>query len=52
MRFVEAILYEVRGVDMTIVLRAILPLIVATGIAAIIPGRRASIDPVEALRVE
>jgi macrolide transport system ATP-binding/permease protein len=52
-RFAEAMLYEVRGVDTTIMLRAILPLIVATCIAAIIPARRAaSIDPVKALRVE
>jgi macrolide transport system ATP-binding/permease protein len=52
-RFAEAILYEVRGVDMTIVLTAILPLVVATCIAAIIPARRAaSIDPVKALRVD
>jgi macrolide transport system ATP-binding/permease protein len=52
-RFAEAILYEVRGVDMAIVLTAILPLVVATCIAAIIPARRAaSIDPVKALRVD
>jgi predicted permease len=52
-RFAEAILYEVNGVDATILVTAILLLIVATCIAALIPARRAaSIDPVTALRVE
>lgn len=52
-RFVEAILYEVRGVDSTVILAAILPLIAAASLAALIPARRAaSIDPVQALKVE
>jgi ABC-type antimicrobial peptide transport system permease subunit len=52
-RFTEAILYEVKGINVTIMLIAILPLIVAACIAALIPARRAaSIDPVKALRVD
>lgn len=52
-RFVEAILYQVKGVDATVMLAAILPLILAASIAALIPARRAaSIDPVHALRNE
>lgn len=52
-RLSEAILYEVRGIDVTVLLLAILPLIVTACIAALIPARRAaSIDPVKALRIE
>ncbi|MGA7524070.1 MAG: ABC transporter permease [Acidobacteriaceae bacterium] len=52
-RFVEAILYQVKGVNLTVVLAAILPLMLGTCIAALVPARRAaSIDPMRALRVE
>jgi macrolide transport system ATP-binding/permease protein len=52
-RFAQAILYQVSGVDATIMLAAILPLILAGCIAALLPAQRAAaIDPVKALRVE
>jgi macrolide transport system ATP-binding/permease protein len=52
-RFVESTLYEVKGVDTTVMLAAMLPLVLAACIAALIPAKRAaSIDPVKALRVE
>jgi macrolide transport system ATP-binding/permease protein len=50
---VESTLYEVKGVDTTVMLAAMLPLVLAACIAALIPAKRAaSIDPVKALRVE
>lgn len=52
-RFVQAILYEVKGVDLTVMLAAILPLMLGATIAALVPAlRAASIDPMRALRVE
>lgn len=52
-RFVESMLYEVKGIDAAVMLAAVLPLMLAACVAALIPARRAaSIDPVQALRVE
>jgi predicted permease len=52
-RFVKAQLYEITSVDAGIVSFAIATLAVAAGIAGLIPARRAaSIDPVQALRIE
>jgi predicted permease len=52
-RFAEAILYEIKGIDATAILAAMLALMGAACIAALIPARRAaSIDPMQALRAE
>jgi len=52
-RFVEAQLYEVKGVDVTVLSISILVLALATSIAALIPARRAAkVDPMVALRYE
>ncbi|HUA97167.1 MAG TPA: ABC transporter permease [Terracidiphilus sp.] len=52
-RFVRALLYQVKGVDTTVILAAVLPLILAACLAALIPARRAAaIDPMRALRTE
>jgi ABC-type lipoprotein release transport system permease subunit len=49
-RFVEATLYDIEGVDAKFMLTAILSLLLTAGIVALIPTRRAaSIDPVQAL---
>jgi len=52
-RFVKTQLYEITSADHTVMTAAIVTLAVAACIAGIIPARRAaSIDPVQALRVE
>jgi len=52
-RFVQAQLYEITGIDAAVLLSAILTLGVAASLAAFIPARRAaSIDPARALRTE
>jgi ABC-type antimicrobial peptide transport system permease subunit len=50
-RFIEAQLYEVTGMDAGVLTASILTLILASALAGLIPARRAaSIDPVQALR--
>ena len=52
-RFVEAQLYEIKHVDATVMVTAILALSAAALLAALIPARRAAtIDPAKALRTE
>jgi ABC-type lipoprotein release transport system permease subunit len=52
-RFVEAQLYEVKGIDATALLTSILALTVAAAVAGFLPARRAaSIHPGRALRTE
>jgi ABC-type antimicrobial peptide transport system permease subunit len=52
-RFVEAQLYEVKGVDATVLFASILTLALAACVAGLIPARRAaSTDPARALRTE
>ena len=52
-RFVKTQLYEITSADHTVMTGAIVTLAIAACIAGIIPARRAaSIDPVQALRVE
>jgi ABC-type antimicrobial peptide transport system permease subunit len=52
-RLVEDQLYEIKSIDGTLMLTAILALSAAALIAALIPARRAaSIDPAKALRTE
>ena len=52
-RFVQAQLYEVEGVNGALLLTAVLTLLLAASIAGFIPARRAaSIDPAKALRTE
>ena len=52
-RFVEAQLYEIKGIDASVLLVSILTLAVAASLAGLIPARRAaSTDPAQALRTE
>jgi ABC-type antimicrobial peptide transport system permease subunit len=52
-RFVKSQLYEITTADASVLTSAIVTLVAAACIAAIIPARRAaSIDPVQALRME
>jgi macrolide transport system ATP-binding/permease protein len=52
-RFVKSQLYEVTSADASVLTSAIVTLVAAACIAAIVPARRAaSIDPVQALRME
>jgi predicted permease len=52
-RLVEAQLYEIKGVDASVLATAILTLAVAATLAGFIPARRAaSTDPAQALRTE
>jgi macrolide transport system ATP-binding/permease protein len=52
-RFIEAQLYDVKGMDAGVLAGSILTLVLAAAIAGLIPARRAaSIDPVQALRTE
>ena len=52
-RFVKAQLYEITNADAKVMLGAIVALAAAACVAGIIPARRAaSIDPVQALRME
>jgi macrolide transport system ATP-binding/permease protein len=52
-RFVQAQLYEVKGVDAAVLVTSILTLALAASMAGFIPARRAaSIDPARALRTE
>jgi ABC-type antimicrobial peptide transport system permease subunit len=52
-RFIEAQLYEVKGMDAGVLAASILTLVLASALAGLIPARRAaSIDPVQALRTE
>jgi predicted permease len=52
-RFIEAQLYEVRGMDAGVMVGSTLTLVLAAAMAGLIPARRAaSIDPVQALRTE
>jgi ABC-type antimicrobial peptide transport system permease subunit len=52
-RFVKSQLYEITSADASVLMSAIVTLVAAACIAAIVPARRAaSIDPVQALRME
>jgi Acidobacterial duplicated orphan permease len=52
-RFVQAQLYEVKGLDATVLVGSTLTLLIAAASAGLIPARRASsIDPAQALRTE
>ena len=52
-RYVRSQLYEIKAVDGWVLAGAILVLLVAAAVAGWIPARRAaSINPVQALRVE
>jgi macrolide transport system ATP-binding/permease protein len=52
-RFVESQLYEVKGIDASLLVTVILTLAVAAFMAGLIPAwRAASIDPAKALRIE
>jgi predicted permease len=52
-RFAQAQLYEVKGVDVTVLFGSVLILAIAASLAGLIPARRAaSIDPAKALRNE
>jgi ABC-type antimicrobial peptide transport system permease subunit len=52
-RYVKSQLYEITSVNLTVMTGAIVTLGVAATIAGIIPARRAaSINPVQALRIE
>jgi macrolide transport system ATP-binding/permease protein len=52
-RFVQSQLYEITSADANVLTSAIVTLVAAACIAAIVPARRAaSIDPVQALRME
>jgi ABC-type antimicrobial peptide transport system permease subunit len=52
-RFVESQLYEIKGIDMAVLLASVLTLIFSASMAGLIPARRAaSIDPAKALRTE
>jgi macrolide transport system ATP-binding/permease protein len=52
-RFVKSQLYEITSADASVLTSAIVTLVAAACIAAIVPARRAaSIDPVQALRME
>lgn len=52
-RFVESQLYEVKGIDASVLVTSVLTLVVAASMAGFIPARRAaSIDPARALRTE
>jgi predicted permease len=52
-QFIEAQLYEMKGMDAGVLAGSILTLVLAAAIAGLIPARRAaSIDPVQALRTE
>jgi predicted permease len=51
--FIEAQLYEMKGMDAGVLAGSILTLVLAAVVAGLIPARRAaSIDPVQALRTE
>ncbi len=52
-RFVETQLYEVKGINASVLTVAILTLVVASILAGLIPARRAaSTDPAQTLRTE
>jgi len=52
-RFVKSQLYEVKGIDATVLLTSVLTLAAAASMAGLIPARRAaSVDPARALRTE
>jgi ABC-type antimicrobial peptide transport system permease subunit len=52
-RYIKAQLYEIASVNLSVMAVAIIILVVAACIAGMIPARRAaSINPVQALRVE
>ena len=52
-RFVESQLYEVKGIDATVLLVSVVTLVMAASMAGLIPARRAaSVDPAKALRTE
>jgi macrolide transport system ATP-binding/permease protein len=52
-RFVQSQLYEITSADARVIVGAIVTLVAAACMAAIVPARRAaSIDPVQALRME
>jgi macrolide transport system ATP-binding/permease protein len=52
-RFVQAQLYEIKGLDSTVLVVSLLTLLSAATLAGLIPARRASsIDPARALRID
>jgi ABC-type antimicrobial peptide transport system permease subunit len=52
-RFVTSQLYEVKGIDASVLLASVLTLVAAASMAGLIPARRAaSVDPARALRTE
>jgi macrolide transport system ATP-binding/permease protein len=52
-RYVESLLYEVKGIDSRVMVGSIVALAVASLLAGLIPARRAaSTDPAQTLRAE
>ena len=52
-RYVESQLYEMKGLDVTVLFGSVVALVIAAALAGLIPARRASsIDPARALRTE
>jgi ABC-type antimicrobial peptide transport system permease subunit len=52
-RYVEAQLYDIKGINPLVLILAIATLVLAASLAGLIPARRAaSIDPAKALRTE
>jgi macrolide transport system ATP-binding/permease protein len=52
-RFIESQLFEIKGMDVEVMMTSVLTLTIAATLAGAIPARRAaSIDPAQALRVE
>jgi predicted permease len=52
-RFIESLLFEMKGIDVGVLLTAIITLSIAACLAGVIPAQRAaSIDPARALRTE
>ncbi|MBV9158779.1 MAG: ABC transporter substrate-binding protein, partial [Acidobacteriaceae bacterium] len=52
-RFIESLLFDIKGVNISVLVTATITLLLAASLAGAIPARRAaSIDPVQALRTE
>jgi macrolide transport system ATP-binding/permease protein len=52
-RFLESLLFEIKGINFTVLIVSVLALAIASALAGLIPARRAaSTDPAQTLRTE